>query len=43
MNFNLLAIPVPIPVALAFVALIGYVFGRRTQPASERHAGPIAA
>ncbi len=27
---NFLAIPVPIPVALAIVALIGYVFGRRT-------------
>ena len=32
---NLLAIPLPIPVALAIVALIGYVFGRRAnQPAS---------
>jgi diguanylate cyclase len=36
MNFNLLAIPVPIPVALAFVALIGYVFGRRSSsPGSD--------
>jgi diguanylate cyclase len=34
MNLNWLAIPVPIPVALAFVALIGYVFGRRTKPAA---------
>jgi diguanylate cyclase (GGDEF)-like protein len=43
MNFNLLAIPVPIPVALAIVALIGYVFGRRSKrpadgpPSRSRH------
>jgi diguanylate cyclase len=32
MNFNILAIPVPISVALAIVALIGYVFGRKSRP-----------
>jgi diguanylate cyclase (GGDEF)-like protein len=35
MNFNFLAIPIPISVALAFVALIGYVFGRRSRPAAN--------
>jgi diguanylate cyclase (GGDEF)-like protein len=36
MNFNLLAFPLPVPVALAIVALIGYVFGRRSRrPADD--------
>ena len=38
MSFNLLAIPVP-TVALAIVALIGYVFGRRTQAATNDSPG----
>src|SRR5271168_3519075 len=31
MNFNLLAIPIPIQLLLAFTALVGYVFGRRSK------------
>src|SRR5438128_954978 len=34
MNLNLLAIPLPIQLLLAFVALVGYVFGRRSKRAS---------
>jgi diguanylate cyclase (GGDEF)-like protein len=39
MSFNLLAIPVPIPVAMAIVALIGYVFGRKSKPSEPDASG----
>ncbi|MGO9111594.1 MAG: GGDEF domain-containing protein [Thermoguttaceae bacterium] len=35
MSFHLFAIPVPIPVALAIVAWIGYVFGRKSKPTAS--------